>query len=153
MFDRPVGCSGHAGVHLWPARWSDLRYIHHVFVEEGRNGFLTLFTTEHKTSAVGARREQYLPLVIPWLGVTHHEMGEDLFGCVHANWANIHRIPFRPLLPAPKQGGGCGIRPLSTPEAAEWLRLLLRGTPESEPFRAHSMKTALLVWSAKSWIR
>jgi hypothetical protein len=55
------------------ARWSDLRYIHHVVAEEGRNGFLTLYTAEHKTSAVGARREQYLPLVVPWMGVTHDE--------------------------------------------------------------------------------
>ena len=36
------------------ARW----YIHHVVVEEGRNGFLTLYTAEHKTSAIGARRER-----------------------------------------------------------------------------------------------
>ena len=48
-------------------------HLHHVSIEEGHNGFLTLYTTEHKTSAVGARREQYLPLVIPQMGVTHHE--------------------------------------------------------------------------------
>jgi len=36
------------------ARW----YIHHVVLEEGRNGFLTLYTAEHKTSAIGANRER-----------------------------------------------------------------------------------------------
>ena len=132
------------------ARWSDLRYIHHVAIEEGRNGFLTLFTTEHKTSAVGARREQYLPLVIPWLGVTHHEWVKTFLDVYLQAGLNIHRVPLGPLLPAPKQGGGFGIRPLSTPEAAEWLRLLLQGTPDSASFRAHSMKTTLLVWSAKA---
>ena len=29
-----------------------------------------------------------------------------------------------------------------------WLRLLLRGTPDHQQFRAHSLKTALLVWAA-----
>ena len=44
-----------------------------MVVEKGRNGFLTLFTSEHKTSAVGVRREQYLPLVVPWMEVTRDE--------------------------------------------------------------------------------
>ena len=52
------------------ARWSDIRYVDHVEVDKGRHGSLTLYTTEHKTSNVGARREQYLPLAIPWEGIT-----------------------------------------------------------------------------------
>ena len=44
------------------ARWSDVRYIDHVEVVEGRLGSMTLFTVEHKTASVGLRREQYLPL-------------------------------------------------------------------------------------------
>jgi hypothetical protein len=47
-------------------------------------------------------------------------------------------------------GGSFGARPLSTPEAAEWLRLLLRGTKDCEQFKAHSLKTTLLVWAAKA---
>ena len=132
------------------ARWSDLRYIHHVSIEEGRNGFLTLYTTEHKTSAVGARREQYLPLVIPWMGVTHHEWVRTFLEVYKLAGLDIHRVPLGPLLPAPKAGGTFGARPLSTPEAASWLRLLLQGTPASESFRAHSLKTTLLVWAAKA---
>ena len=132
------------------ARWSDLRFIHHVTVEEGRNGYLTLYTTEHKTSAVGARREQYLPLVIPWMGLTHHEWVRTFLDVYLLVGLNIDKVPLGPLLPAPKQGGGFGARPLSTPEAATWLRLLLHGTPACDTFRAHSLKTTLLVWSAKA---
>ena len=132
------------------ARWSDLRYIHHVVVEEGRNGFLTLYTAEHKTSAVGARREQYLPLVVPWMGVTHDEWIKTFLNVYMELGLNINKVPLGPLLPAPRLGGGFGARPLSTPEAAVWLRLLLRGTQNCDHFRAHSLKTTLLVWSAKA---
>ena len=132
------------------ARWSDLRFIHHVTIEEGRNGFLTLYTTEHKTSAVGARREQYLPLVVPWMGVTHSEWVRTFLDVYAEVGLNINKVPLGPLMPAPKQGGGFGARPLSTPEAAEWLRLLLQGTEAHETFRAHSLKTTLLVWAAKA---
>lgn len=31
-----------------------------------------------------------------------------------------------------------------------WLKLLLQGTPNSQTFRAHSLKTTLLVWAAKA---
>ena len=129
------------------ARWSDLRYIHHVILEEGRNGFLTLYTSEHKTSPVGARREQYLPLVVPWLGVTHDEWVRTFMDVYVEAGLNIFKVPLGPLLPAPRLGGGFGARPLSTPEAAAWLRLLLHGTPSCENIR---LKSTLLVWSAKA---
>ena len=132
------------------ARWSDLRFIHHVVVEEGRNGFLTLYTAEHKTSAVGARREQYLPLVVPWMGVTHDEWVKTFMDVYKMAGLDLFRVPLGPLLPAPRLGGTFGARPLTTPEAADWLRLLLRGTDGCESFRAHSMKTTLLVWAAKA---
>ncbi|CAK8999918.1 unnamed protein product [Durusdinium trenchii] len=59
-------------------------------------------------------------------------------------------VPLGPLLPAPKIGGGFGARPLSTPEASAWLKLLLRGTTNSETFRSHSLKGTLLSWCARS---
>ena len=60
------------------APWSDLRYIDHVDVEARRNGSLVLYTRERNTSAVGIRREQYLPLVIPWEGVVSDDWIEVL---------------------------------------------------------------------------
>ena len=114
------------------------------------SGFLTLFTTEHKTSSVGAKREQYLPLVIPWMGVTHHEWVAIFLEVYKQAGLDINRVPLGPLMPAPRLGGGFSARPLSTPEAATWLRLLLHGTPSFDSFRAHSLKTTLLVCAAKA---
>ena len=57
---------------------------------------------------------------------------------------------FGPLLPAPKATGQFCARPLSTSEAAAWLRALLEGTTGSNSLRSHSLKSTLLIWSAKA---
>ena len=55
------------------ARWSDVRYVDHVEITEGRFGALTLFTVEHKTATVGLRREAFLPLIVPWEGIVNED--------------------------------------------------------------------------------
>ena len=132
------------------ARWSDIRFIHHVEIEAKRNGCFVIYTTEHKTSQVGLRREQYLPLVVPWDDVVHMDWLKIYFELYKQAGLNISNVPLGPLLPAPKIGGGFGARPLSTPEASAWLKLLLRGTTNSETFRSHSLKGTLLSWCARS---
>eukprot|EP00435_Cladocopium_sp_Y103_P016340 s3870_g4.t1 len=42
------------------------------------------------------------------------------------------------------------VRPLSTAEAATWLRTLLQGTTSSDSFRSHSLKASLLIWCARA---
>ncbi|CAK9117156.1 unnamed protein product [Durusdinium trenchii] len=115
-----------------------------------RNGSLVLYTREHKTSAVGIRREQYLPLVIPWEGVVSEDWIEVLLKVYEEAGLDMTKVPLGPLLPAPKIGGGFCARPLSTQEAARWLRLLLSGTPGSEKIRCHSLKATLLNWCAEA---
>ena len=132
------------------ARWSDIRYISHVNVEDGRNGTLTLFTTEHKTASVGLRREQYLPLVIPSTGVAGDEWLQTFLAVYTEAGLDIKKEPLGPLMPAPKLGGGFHARPLSTTEAGEWLRGLLQGTPDASSFRSHSLKASLIIWSARA---
>ena len=133
------------------ARWSDLRFVHHVKYDGyKRNATFDIYTAEHKTSSVGLRRQQFLPLVVPaegigggdWLG-TWIKLMKDA-GC---DW---ERVPLGPLLPAPKGEDGWFARPLSTNEAAVWLRKLLEGLPRAEEIRAHSMKTTLCVWTARA---
>ena len=94
------------------ARWSDLRFVHHVEVEGKRNGALVLYTREHKTSAVGLRREQYLPLVVPWEGVVSEDWISTLLQVYSLVGLNIQQVPLGPFLPAPKAGGGFCARPL-----------------------------------------
>ena len=61
------------------ARWSDPRCTHHVEDECKHSGSLVLHTRE-QTSSVGERREKFLPLIVPWHGVTHED------------WLSIFRI-------------------------------------------------------------
>ena len=132
------------------ARWSDVRYIDHIVVEKGRHGSLTLFTTEHKTASVGARREQYLPIVVPWEGVTADAWLETFLELYDQLGLEVESRPHGPLLPAPKANGTFCSRPLSTAEAAKWLRALLEGTANSETYRSHSLKATVLLWCARA---
>ena len=132
------------------ARWSDLRFVSHVEIEKGRNGSLTIYTTEHKTSSVGLRREQYLPIVLPWEGVSQDSWVEIFLHVYKQCGLDIEKRPLGPLLPAPKQGSGFCARPLSTSEAAVWLRALLENTRDCSTFRSHSLKATTLIWCAKA---
>ena len=131
------------------ARWSDLRYIHHVEIERKRNGCLVLYTREHKTSSIGERREKYLPLIVPWHGVTKDDWLGTFLELYKACGLDIEKVPLGPLLPAPRIVEGFFSRPLSTEEASRWLRLLLAGTADGDTCRSHSMKTTLLNWCAR----
>jgi hypothetical protein len=130
------------------ARWSDLRYIDHIDVIAG--DCMTLYTTEHKTASVGLRRDQYLPLVVPWEGICSGDwipVFLDVYASCGLQW---DKRPLGPLLPAPRVDGSFCARPLSTSEAAVWLRGLLQGTPEASSFRSHSLKATLLGWCARA---
>eukprot|EP00438_Fugacium_kawagutii_P024211 Skav223072 [mRNA] locus=scaffold419:156706:166109:+ [translate_table: standard] len=132
------------------ARWSDLRFVDHVELDRQRNGSMTLYTTEHKTSSVGLRREQFLPIIMPWEGITRKSWVEVFLEVYQECGLDIHCRPLGPLLPAPKPNREFCKRPLSTGEAAAWLRALLHGTKDAEVFRSHSLKATLLVWCAKA---
>ena len=130
------------------ARWSDLRFIEKAEIEE--NECITFYTTEHKTAAVGLRRQQFLPLVVPWEGVVTEDWLQTFLKVYAQVGLDINRRPLGPLLPAPRLDGSFCARPLSTSEAADWLRALLHGTKQSESFRSHSMKATLLGWCARA---
>ena len=133
------------------ARWSDLRFIHHIKYDGfKRNATMDLYTAEHKTSSAGLRREQFLPLVIPSEGIVAGDWLGIFIDLCHQEGVDWERVPFGPLLPAPKSDGGWCARPLSTAEAAEWLRRLLEGCNNASLIRAHSMKVTLCIWAARA---
>ena len=133
------------------ARWSDLRYIHHIKYDGyKRNATMDLYTAEHKTSMTGLRREQFLPLVIPSEGIVHGDWLGTFIELCHSQGTDWEKVPFGPLLPAPKQEGGWCLRPLSTSEAAAWLKRLLAGCSGASAIRAHSMKVTLCLWAARA---
>ena len=130
------------------ARWSDMRYIDHVCIEDDQ--YVTFYTTEHETASIGLKREQYLPIVVPWNGICDDDWVRDWLQLYAQVGLNIHKRPLGPLLPAPRTDGSFCARPLSTSEAAGWLRALLQGTTDSETFRSHSLKATLLMWVARA---
>ena len=133
------------------ARWSDLRYIHHIKYDGfQRNATMDMYTMEHKTSSTGLRREQFLPLVVVTEGIVHGDWLGTFIKLCHDAGFDWNKVPYGPLLPAPKIDGTWCARPLSTAEAASWLRQLLAGCTNSESIRAHSLKTTLCVWAARA---
>ena len=132
------------------ARWSDVRYVDHVEITEGKFGALTLFTVEHKTATVGLRREAFLPLIVPWEGIVNEDWIKIFMDVYQKCGLDLTRQPLGPLHPAPKTTGQFCARPLTTGEAANWLRALLDGTTDAHLFRSHSLKASLLIWAAKA---
>ena len=57
------------------SRWSDLKHIHQIWIERteyegGLYGFVEARTKYHKTATSLAKKQLYMPLVAPVLGVT-----------------------------------------------------------------------------------
>ena len=90
-----------------------------------------------------------MPLIFPWHGVVRDDWMNSFLELYEQCGLDINKVPLDPLLPAPKPGGFYA-RPLSTSEASVWLKLLLRGTANSEIFRSHSLKCTMLSWCAQS---
>ncbi len=133
------------------ARWSDLRFVHHIKYDGfKRNATFDLYTAEHKTSSVGLRRQQFLPLVVPAEGISGGDWLGTWIKLMKDSGCDWDRVPFGPLLPAPKNEDEWCARPLSTSEAAVWLRKLLSGLPRADEIKAHSMKATLCVWTARA---
>lgn len=57
------------------SRWSDLRYIHQIWIDKLEYkgellGFVEACTQHHKTATSLTKKQLYMPLVAPVLGVT-----------------------------------------------------------------------------------
>ena len=91
------------------ARWSDMRYIHHVKYDGfQRNATLDLYTSEHKTSSAGLRREH---AVSPF----GHPVRRDCSG--RLDW-NDHRIvDHKASIGAVFHTGHCFLPPRAKEEA------------------------------------
>ena len=79
------------------ARWSDVRYIHHVDIESHRNGCLVLYTTEHKMSGAALKKEVYLPLVVPWDGITNDNWLHCFMELYRDSGLDTKKVPLGPL--------------------------------------------------------
>lgn len=91
-----------------------------------------------------------MPLVTSSEGIVQGDWIGVFIELCHRQGFDWNKVPYGPLLPAPRAGGGWCARPLSTSEAATWLRQLLKGCRNFEKIRAHSMKVTLCIWAARA---
>ena len=132
------------------ARWSDLRCIDHIVLNtKNGEGTLEAFTREHKMSALGLRREQYLPLIAPAQGVCHGDWTDEFRVAYEQAGLNLFAKPLGPLMRAPDGRGGWCKRALTTEEAANWLRSFVQSLNPEVRVRSHSLKCTACVWSAQ----
>ena len=132
------------------ARWSDLRCVDHMLMNtKNGEGTLEAFTREHKMSALGLRREQYLPLIAPAQGVCHGDWAEEFRLAYEQAGLNLFAKPLGPLMRAPDGRGGWCLRALTTEEAANWLRSFVQGLNPEMRVRSHSLKCTACIWSAR----
>ena len=66
------------------------------------------------------RREQYLPIVVPWNGICNDNWIESWLEVYEKVGLDLYKRPLGPLLPAPRIDGSFFARPLTTAEAACW---------------------------------
>ena len=112
-------------------------------------GTFEAFTREHKMSALGLRREQYLPLIAPAQGVCHGDWTDEFRVAYEQAGLNLFAKPLGPLMRAPDGRGGWRKRALTTEEAANWLRSFVQSLNPEVRVRSHSLKCTACVWSAR----
>ena len=123
-------------------RWSDLRHIDCLFLDEGhRECFLEAMTKEHKTAR--KQKQALLPIVAPSVGVSDKPWAKHF---VELRDKSIDNLP-GPLLPAPRDANfsSYSSRGVSTEEASKSIQALLRQKGfEPDEFTSHSAKETVL---------
>ncbi|CAE7262322.1 unnamed protein product [Symbiodinium sp. KB8] len=130
-------------------RWSDIQHADELILDRGSDGrlaYLELRIGVHKTCRLQSKRQRFLHVVSPSLGVK--EFGELwLASRRDIGLDDVGRMPF---CPAPDASASPTVRGIDSEEATSWLRLLLRdkASPGPEP-SSKSFKATVLSWAAK----
>ncbi len=122
---------------------------HMVLNTKNGEGTLEAFTREHKMSALGLRREQFLPLIAPAQGVCHGDWTNGFRIAYEQAGLNLFEKPLGPLMRAPDGRGGWYKRALTTEEAANWLRSFVQSLNPEVRIRSHSLKCTACIWAAR----
>ena len=134
------------------SRWSDLKYIDQIWLEKVEYngeiyGFVEARTKHHKTATSLAKKQRYMPLVAPVLGVS----GVDwtafwLWACgqLGVDW---EVEPFGALCRAASHDGSLCKRSCTTEEVSTFLNKVLQTNAETY-VTSHSLKHTTLSWAA-----
>ena len=137
------------------SRWSDIRKIYSFYADidekEGKiSGYLECKTRSHKTSRLVAKGGLAMPLVAPVWGVTSPPWGLMFLKVAQLAGRQLENFDHEPLLAAPNMTGGWSSRSVTTKEAGQWIRNLLKKLEGGSAFTTiHTLKATPLSWSAK----
>ena len=140
------------------SRWNDSQHAQKLLEDRDMSGtlaFLEVHTSVHKTARALQLRHVFLPLVSPAIGVTSDVWAEQWLMC--RKQLDIEDLTQYPLMPAPSASGEPTVRALTTSEAGQWLRMLLKNPQVADHTlknTSHSLKSTCLSYLAKRgvWI-
>ena len=131
-------------------RFSDAMRLHSIsldIVEGTPFGFLEAQTRFHKVGNTDERRTAFLPMVALSWGLHQKSWAEVWFKSIVDS--GLYTRDF--VLPAPLRSGGWSDRPLTSGEASQWLRELLKSSNSNtaDSYTVHGLKATGLSWCSK----
>ena len=138
------------------SRWSDSQHCERMITDYDDDGnlmYIECETAVHKTARSLQMKYIFLPLVAPCVGITNRNWGQVWLAV--RKQLGIESLSDWPLMPSP-DGAGCPtVRPLSTAEAGNWLRMLLidgKFDISNCKISSHTLKCTFLSYCAKRGI-
>ena len=134
------------------SRWSDFKHIHQIWIERteyegGLYGFVEARTKYHKTATSLAKKQLYMPLVAPVLGVTTVDWIKHWVQACESLGVSFEKEPFGALCRAASHGGVLCKRSCTTEEVGIFLNKILK-TNKENAVTSHSLKHTTLSWCA-----
>lgn len=134
-------------------RWSDGQYCkEEPWVDEGPEfSYLEARLYHHKTAGRTKVSRRLLPVACPVPGVSRNQWAVDWL--YHRELQGLCAGVGKPTMPSPIHGGGWSSLPLSSSDAAMWLREVLSDSGLLQPAQCigtHSAKATTLSWMCKA---
>ena len=130
------------------SRWSDVKHIHQLWIEEGSHegelfGFIEGTTQHHKCATSVVKKRQFMPLVCPLLGITGCNWVESWMLSWSELGIDIDKQPFGALCRAASPAGDLCKRACTSEEISVFINAILKST---DPASSHSLKHTTLEW-------
>jgi hypothetical protein len=132
------------------SRWSDLRFVDQFWVErveyDGEPfGFVEARTKFHKTATNLAKKQRFMPLVAPLLGVTTVDWSKHWLAAMQELGIKLDMEPFGAICRAPAHDGSLCNRACTTEEIGSFANRFLKTTDDTA-ISSHSFKHTTLAW-------
>ena len=132
------------------SRWSDLKHVDQFWIERAEFngepfGFVEARTKFHKTATNLAKKQRYMPLVAPLLGVTDTDWSRHWVEAMLELKVDINFEPFGAICRAPAHDGTLCARSCTSEEVSAFINKFLK-TGEGNSISSHSFKHTTLAW-------